>query len=219
LENPLVGQKDGRMSEKVEKRRAYAARMPVEQRRESLLDAALGLVDESGVGAVTMEAVARAAGVTKPVVYGAFSNAESVLEALIEREQARAFAQMLSLLPEGVDLDDPGSVTTAGMTGFLAAVRQNPATWRLLLARDGLPAAAAEVRERSRQYFVDQLNDLATWALADRRGGPLDPVLTAQLIVAGLEMGAQLVLHDPDGFSEERMVTFVAELVRSILQG
>ena len=207
------------MSEKVEKRRAYAARMPLEQRRDSLLDAALGLVDESGVGVVTMEAVARAAGVTKPVVYGAFSNAESVLQALVEREQARGFAQMLALLPEGVDVADPQSVTTAGMTGFLAAVRQNPATWRLLLARDGLPPAAAEARERARQYFVDQLSALATWALADRAGGPLDPMLTAQLIVSGLEMGALLVLNDPDGFSEERMVGFVAEVVRSIIQG
>jgi len=110
-------------------------------------------------------------------------------------------------------------VTTAGLTGFLAAVRQNPATWRLLLARDGLPPAAAEARERARTHIIDQLGALATWALADRAGGPLDPMLTAQLIVSGLEMGALLVLNDPDGFSQERMVAFVAEVVRSILQG
>ena len=122
-------------------------------------------------------------------------------------------------LREGIDVADPQSVTTAGLTGFLAAVRQNPATWRLLLARDGLPPAAAEARERARKYFVDQLGALATWALADRAGGPLDPMLTAQLIVSGLEMGALLVLNDPDGFSQERMVAFVAEVVRSILQG
>lgn len=207
------------MSEKVEKRRAYAARMPLEQRRDAVLDAALRLVDESGVGAVTMEAVARAAGVTKPVVYGAFSNADAVLEALIEREQGQAFGQMLALLPEGVDLEDPQSLVTAGITGFLAAVRQHPATWRLLLARDGLPAAAAEVRERSRRYFAEQLSALAVRILAERPGGPLDPMLTAQLIVAGLEMGALLVLNDPEDFSEERMVAFVTEVVRSILQG
>lgn len=201
------------------RRKPYAPRVPPEQRREELLDAALGLVGESGVAAVNMEALARAAHVTKPVVYGAFANSDAVLEALIEREQGRIFAQVSALLPENVDLADPISVTTAGLVGFLAAARQHPASWRLLLARDGLPDAAAEVYAAGRAYFVGQLAQLAEWALAERPGGPLDPVLTAELMVAGLESEARLVLDDPETFTEERMVAFVSEIVRSILRG
>lgn len=205
--------------EAVTRRKPYAARVPPEQRREEVLDAALALVNEGGVGAVNMEALARAAGVTKPVVYSAFANTDAVLEALIEREQGRIFTQVTALLPEDADLTDPISVTTAGMVGFLEAARVHPATWRLLLTRDGLPDSAAETYARGRAYFVGQLAGLAEWALADRPGGPLDPVLTAELIATALECGARLVLDDPESFTEERMVTFVSEIVRSILRG
>src|SRR4051812_18096989 len=50
-------------------RRRYAPRVPAAERREQVLDAALVLIDRDGYGAVTMEAVAREIGVTKPVVY------------------------------------------------------------------------------------------------------------------------------------------------------
>ena len=73
--------------------------MPIEQRRRELLDAALHIVVRDGHAAVTMEAVAAAAGVTKPVVYGVFPNREALLGELLKREQAAALEQLVELLP------------------------------------------------------------------------------------------------------------------------
>ena len=49
-------------------KRPYAPRLPPEERREQLLDAAMGLIIDEGYGGVSMEGIARRAGVTKPVV-------------------------------------------------------------------------------------------------------------------------------------------------------
>jgi len=82
------------------KRRAYAARVPAAQRRTELLDAALHLVVTAGHSAVTMDAVAEQAGVTKPVVYGVFGGRADLLDALLRREQEQALAQLAAILPD-----------------------------------------------------------------------------------------------------------------------
>jgi AcrR family transcriptional regulator len=45
--------------------------MPIEARREQVLDAALRLITDRGYDAVTMEAIARESDLSKPVVYNA----------------------------------------------------------------------------------------------------------------------------------------------------
>ena len=47
----------------VTKRRPYAARVPIEVRREQLLDAAIRLIVRDGYDGVSVEAIAREAGV------------------------------------------------------------------------------------------------------------------------------------------------------------
>jgi AcrR family transcriptional regulator len=68
-------------------RRRYAPRMPPAQRREQLIDAALEVILEHGYGKVSIEAVARTAGVTRPVVYDHFPDLARLLHALVEREE------------------------------------------------------------------------------------------------------------------------------------
>ena len=200
------------------KRRKYAERMPLDKRREQLLDAALGVVLTDGIRDVTMERIALAAGVTKPVVYSVFENAETVLQALMEREQARALAQLQAALPPDVDRD-PATVASVGITGFLRVVRENAETWRFLLSAEQLPDGPRRQHDRVREYLVRQITDLAERALAQRRGGALDPELIARLLVVSVESCARLVLAEPDRFTEERLGSFVAELVRSVLEG
>jgi AcrR family transcriptional regulator len=80
-------------------RRRYAPRMPPEQRREQLIDAALGVILEQGYSGVSMEAVAKAAGVTRPVVYDHFPNLARLLHALVEREERYALEQLEAIIP------------------------------------------------------------------------------------------------------------------------
>src|SRR5436305_9388968 len=88
-------------------RRPYAPRMPPERRREQLLDAALSVIVEQGYGGVSIEAIARAAGVTRPVVYDHFPNLARLLHALVEREERYSLGQLDAVVPEQAGDHDP----------------------------------------------------------------------------------------------------------------
>lgn len=65
-----------------------AARLGRAERRELLLDAAVALVAGGGVDALSMEAVAERAGVSRPLVYKHFANRDELLGAVYRREAA-----------------------------------------------------------------------------------------------------------------------------------
>ena len=62
------------------------ARLSAAQRREQFLDVAAQIVVEQGADAVTMEAVAARAGVSKALSYRYFDNAGALLVSLFDRE-------------------------------------------------------------------------------------------------------------------------------------
>ena len=59
--------------------------MQAEERREQLLDATKAIVAQRGFHAVSIEAVAREAGITRPVVYGHFTDLQALLSYLRKR--------------------------------------------------------------------------------------------------------------------------------------
>ena len=67
-------------------RPAEPSRLSREVRRDALLDAALALIGSDGVEAVSMEAVAEGAGVSRPLVYKHFANRGELLAAVYRRE-------------------------------------------------------------------------------------------------------------------------------------
>src|SRR3954468_24130643 len=100
-----------------------STRMTGPQRREQLLDATKQIVLRDGFHAVSIEAVSRPAGITRPIVYGHFEDLGGLLEALVDRESRRALSQLPA------SFDD----LLAALTACLEAVREDPGTWRLVL--------------------------------------------------------------------------------------
>jgi AcrR family transcriptional regulator len=194
-------------------RRVYAPRLPAQERQEQLLDTALVLALERGFHEVTIDAVARAAGVTRPVVYGQFVDRTALLTAVVERAERRSVAQLAAALPpvpEPGDEIDPDDLLVQGVAAFLSAVAADPATWRVvLLPPEGTPA---ELRARiavQRRGALHHLRALVSWGL-ERRGGPsgLDVDLFARSVQTLAEGAAQLVLAAPDRYPLERFTTF-----------
>src|SRR5437763_15861925 len=94
-------------------RRRYAPRMPPEQRREQLVDAALEVILAQGYAGVSVEAVARAAGVTRPVVYDHFPNLGQLLRALVEREEHCSVAGLDAVVARDRGHRHPGGLLAA----------------------------------------------------------------------------------------------------------
>ena len=193
-------------------KRPYAPRLPVAERREQLLEAALAIAAERGFHAVTIDGVARACGVTRPVVYGLFADRDALLAALVARAEKRVLAQLAPVfpaVPEPTDDVDPDELLVAGLTAYLTAVASDPRTWRvILLPAEGAPADMTERVQTHRRALFGSLRDLLVWGLA-RRGGPdVDPDLFARAVFVLAESAARLVLEQPARWEVEQFTAF-----------
>jgi AcrR family transcriptional regulator len=181
---------------------AANTRMSAGARREHLLDAAKAVVAGHGFHAVSIEAVARAAGITRPIVYRHFSDLAELLDALVDRETKRALAQLQGFLPADAGGDDPRPDLLAALEGYLRAVGDDPVTWRLvLMPPEGAPGLLGERIAAGRAAVVAQLAQ----AIGPRAGSP-DPELTARALSAVADEAARLTLADPERYPPERIV-------------
>ena len=180
--------------------------MTAEQRREQLLDATKAIVDRSGFHAVSIEAVAREAGITRPIVYGHFRDLPGLLEALVDREGDRALAQLDALLPKDLATGDPREKLLAAQRAYLSAAQADPATWRLvLMPPEGAPAILRERITEGRAQVVGQLAETVAPLFKPGAGGP-DPGLTARMLSTMADEAVRLLLADPENYPPERLV-------------
>lgn len=188
--------------------------MPPEERRQQLLDAALGVILEQGYDGVSIEAIARSAAVTRPVVYDHFPNLGVLLRALFEREEHTALAQLAEVVPAHPGEQDPVEVLAAGVGRFLDAVAIRPATWRLiLLPPEGTPEMVRQHVEANRTRTLEQIEHLVRWALAQPGwSADVDPELAARAIRAIGEEAGRTLLIDPERYSPERYEQFVVAM-------
>jgi AcrR family transcriptional regulator len=187
-------------------RSATVGRLSAEARREQLLDVTKAIVARDGFHAVSIEAVAREAGITRPVVYGHFRDLPALLEALVKREGARALAQLAEVLPTDLAEGDARDKLLAGMRGYLEAVQADPVTWRLvLMPPEGAPAVLREQIAEGRAAVVAVLAGIVGPALGPERASP-DPELTARMLSALSDEGARLVLMEPERYPPERIL-------------
>jgi AcrR family transcriptional regulator len=180
------------------------ARLPASERREQLLDTTKAIVAARGFHAVSIEAVAREAGVSRPIVYGHFEHLSGLLEALILRESGRALAQLQRVLPSG--LEEPRAQLVAALRAYLDAVEADPDTWRLvLMPPEGAPSLLRDLLARGRAAVVAQLAEAVRPGLGS--GGPSpDPELTARTLSAIADESARLLLTEPERYPVERLV-------------
>jgi AcrR family transcriptional regulator len=185
--------------------------MAAEQRREQLLDAALGVIVGQGYAKVSIEAIARAAGVTRPVVYDHFSDLGALLHALIEREERYALGQLDNMLPADPERDHPADVIAGSVRRFLDAVASRPATWTLiLLPLEGTPELVRQHVRSNRANLLAQMQDVVRWAIERSEvTDEVDVELAARAIIGLAEDAGRLVLRDPEHYSPDRYESFV----------
>src|SRR5450755_841538 len=202
----------------VKQRRRYAPRMAPAKRREQLLDAAVRVIVEHGYEGVSIEAVARMAGVTRPVIYDHFANLGALLTALIEREEDYALAQLEQVVPAAPAEGEPAVLLAAGVRRFLDAVASRPDTWRIiLLPLEGTPAIVRDHVETNRARTLEQVQELVRWAI-ERSALPseLDAELASRAMRSLAEEAGRMVLTDPESYGPERYETFVRGVVGAL---
>jgi AcrR family transcriptional regulator len=183
-------------------------RLPASERRALIEAAAAQLFARRGYEATTVQDIAAAAGVSKPMVYRHFESKRELCMTLLERRRDELAAAPLD---EFLDPDhQPDDRLPAMLEAWFAHVEQHPHSSRLLLqdivGDDDIRALQRELRARQRAADVallrefaphlpeseleplgevvrSSLSGLALWWL-DRPGTPRAVVTSAMLRVA-----------------------------------
>ena len=141
-------------------------RLAAADRRDALLDAAAELVAGNDVEAVSMEAVAERAGVSRPLVYKHFGNRSELLAAVYRRESALLHAELTADVSAADSLED---TFRAQIHGALRAQATRGATFA------ALRAAGLRTRERRDEQRRRDRTTLRFFASQAVREFDLDP--------------------------------------------
>jgi AcrR family transcriptional regulator len=200
---------------KASRGRERAEHLGPERRRPMVLDAALRLFVEGGYRGTSMEAIATAAGVTKPVVYDCYPSKEELFRALLEREESRLLAAIGGALPTDINPRDVEGALASGFEAIFTAAIAAPDSWRVLFESEhGAERAVARRARAGRRLVVDQLAGLVEPVLAevspDATPGAA-PVL-AELVVSVGEAGVRILLAKGDRWTPEELSALMARV-------
>lgn len=163
---------------------AIARKLPAEERRASIARAARPLFARRGYAATTLDDIAAAAGVTKPIVYRHFGSKKGLYLALLRRheEDLPSFAEGI----EGPATEGSAEDALRAILGvWLDYVRANIDNWSLLFRdRSGdaeIQAFRTRVNVRAREVMAFLITE---WGGAAIPAEEVEP--TAELLTSGL---------------------------------
>jgi AcrR family transcriptional regulator len=138
------------------------SRLPRAERERQMLETARALFAERGYAAVTMDEVAAAVGVTKPLLYTYFGNKDRLYLACM-RPAGDALLETVVAAIEATDT--PPAALRAGIHAFFAFLDADGEAWRVL--HDETLPAGGEIALRVSEYRA-RMEALVTAALQQR---------------------------------------------------
>lgn len=123
------------------------SRLPRDERMEQTLNVAHELFAERGYAAVTMDEIAAAVGVTKPLLYNYFGNKERLYIACMERAGDALTTTIGAAVAEA---EGPEEALAAGVRAFFAFLDTDRAAWAVLF--DETLPQVGEVADRVAEY-------------------------------------------------------------------
>jgi AcrR family transcriptional regulator len=186
--------------------RTRAAHLGPELRRPLVLDAALPLFARDGYDAVSMQAIADEAGVSKPVLYSCYASKEELFDALMAREERKLWHMVEDSVPAPGAPGHQEDLLRFGLAALLRAVVEAPDAFRVIyLQRHG------ETRvERGREHWERRMSEvLAAWTdLPDR-----ETALLGRMLVALAELGFRVQLDEPGQWEPDALAAYLAGVV------
>lgn len=180
-----------------------------------MLDAALRLVVARGYRATSMQAIADAAGVTKPVVYECYPSKEKLFKALVEREEERLLQGVLAALPAEPRFHDFEGLLHDSLIALLHGAAAHPDSWRVVFDSEqpGEPTVAKRVR-RTRHAVLARLEEITRDFMEPIGPDQLErktPVLAEMLLALG-EASVRVMLSSGEDWTPEDLGALVARV-------
>jgi AcrR family transcriptional regulator len=196
--------------------RVRAAHLGPERRRPLILDAALEVYVQRGYRGTSMQAVADAAGVTKPVVYECYPSKDELLLVLLDREERRLLDAITDALPRNPTFNNVEAVLEAGLTAFLTAAGQATDSWRVVFeSRRGSDSVVAARVRRARDMILGQISAPVRLYMESAEVDDLErkvPVV-AELLTTVAESCARMLVLEHYPWTAAELATYVSRLI------
>jgi AcrR family transcriptional regulator len=162
---------------------AQRTRLPRAEREQQVLDIAHARFAADGYAAVTMDDVAAAAGVTKPLLYAYFGNKERLYLACMHRAGDAMLATVGAAIGEA---DGPADALRRGLHAFFQFVDGDRDAWRVLFdetqpAGGELAKGVADYRDRLLALVAETQLALIPPASRDRAATEVEALSNALL--------------------------------------
>ncbi len=179
-----------------------------------ILDAALNVFSERGYAGTTMQSVADAAGVTKPVVYDSFANRDELLLALLAREEQHLVTSIVAALPADPSVGTPEEHVLEGLTAFLTTAAKNPQSWRIVFgAQYGAAPVVSERVRAARAFLVEGLRLTLLKSLPGVTDPDANLPVLAELLASMTEACARMLVVDGTDRTPAELAAVVAKVV------
>jgi AcrR family transcriptional regulator len=185
-----------------------AVRLPAAERRRQLLDVALATFAATGFHDTSMNDLAEAAGVTKPVLYQHFPSKRDLYLELLEDVSARLCDNIVRQVDQAQGHEGR---LAAGLTAYFSFVEEERSAFALLFGR-GAPREAEFVKavRGTERRIGATIAELLGDELGPERGS-----YVARGILGLAEGTVRHWLRDPDGPSAEQLGRDTAALLFS----
>ncbi len=186
--------------------RARAAHLGPELRRPLVLDAALPLFARDGFEAASMQAIADAAGVSKPVLYSCYDSKEELFEELLRREERKFWHMVEESVPALGAQGSREELLRYGLAALLRAVVEAPDAFRVIyLQRNGENRV-----ERGREHWEQRIGEvLSAWMHLPER----ETTLLGRMLVAWAELAFRVQLDEPGQWEPDALAAYLAGVV------
>jgi AcrR family transcriptional regulator len=189
---------------------ARRKRIPAEQRRAAILDAALDVFARHGYHAASIDDIAQAAGVSKALIYEHFPSKRDLHAALLERHVGELFERLV----RSAATSEPGEVRLqAGVDAFLGFVEERPQAFRMLF-RDAVEPDVAESLDRIGRQAAAAVADLIASEPREHREDEVDAAESIEMYGALLTGAVQSLAfwwEEHPNVPRERLVMAVME--------
>jgi AcrR family transcriptional regulator len=186
-------------------------RLPVEERRALIVEAAGRLFGDRGYEGARLDDVAAAAGVTKPILYRHFESKRALYLALLARHRDDLASFAGAIPAEG----PPEARLRAVLDVWFAYVEDHSYAWKMLFRDTGggaeIQAFRLEVHARARAVLVEVIRSLSEVSVPRREVEPL-----AELMSMGMA-GLVLWWIDDPGRSRQAIVDAMTRVWAGIL--
>jgi AcrR family transcriptional regulator len=176
-------------------------RLPRAVREQQMLDSAVRVFSARGFHAASMDEIAEAAGISKPMVYAYLGSKEELFLACIHREGTRMLEAIVAVVSPELPADEQ---LWRGLQAFYGFVGANRDGWVVLYRRArARPSFAGEIG-RLRGQIVEVVAAMVGRAVtaAGRTARPGDLMATATALVGAAESLADWLADHPEADPE-----------------